>query len=189
MKKGFGLIEVLIGIALAGIVGTLLVSLLVQNQGLYIRQSSKVSQGINLNDAKAEINDSIKVSSGIVTNNPIGSPQLTTGSDAIVLSLPSINSQGQKIEQTFDYIVIYQDSAAAVVRKKLFVVPQSSRQTEDKVLAKGVSALEFVYKDSIGNIVSATSASKVNFTITLLDTSGYGQQQLSQSGEVNLRNN
>lgn len=189
MNRGFGLVELLIAITLAGVIGTVLVTLLVQNQGLFIRQSTKVSQGINLNDTQAEISNSIKVSSGIVSTNPIGTPQFTTGSDIIVLSLPAIDSQGQKIEQVFDYIIILQDSSTSTVKKKLFASASSSRPAEDKVLARGVQLLQFVYKDQIGNIVSATSASKVNFTITLLDTSGYGQQQTALSGEVTLRNN
>lgn len=189
-SNGFSLIEILIASALAGIVGTLLISILVQNQGLFLQQDAKVSQGIGLNNAVATVNESIKMSAGVVLSNPIGSPQYTTDTDTLVLSLSSIDSNGNIIDDTFDYLIIYLDGPGnSVLKKKVIVSPTSARNGEEKVLVNQISQLTFSYLDQNGSPISPISSSKINFVINLAQKAGYKNEQSSASGEINLRNN
>ncbi len=187
--KGFTLIEVLVAAATASVAGVLLITVLVQNNGLVYDQSAKVSQSLNLNDTTSQINDLVKNASAIVTTNLIGSPTYTTNAATLVLSLPSLDASGNIISDTFDYAVITKDSDPQILKKIIFKAPASTRKVENKVLASKLDAVSFLYLDDNGNTVSPTAATKINYTINLKQRIGVGNEQSSTSGQINLRNN
>ncbi|EKD90601.1 MAG: hypothetical protein ACD_30C00112G0042 [uncultured bacterium] len=192
MKNSFGagLLEVLVAITISAAAGVLLIKTFVENQGLYFEQSSKITQGFSINSAYSEISESIKKSSAVAPANLIGSPQFTTDNNTLVLELPSIDSSGNVINQTFDYIVITREGQnLSFLKKKLFPNPLSQRSPEDKLLATNVSSFTLSYKDQAGNQVSPTNAQKVSFNFELSQKAGYANQQSSAAGEINLRNN
>lgn len=187
--RGFTLIEVLVAAATASVAGILLITVLVQNNGLVYDQSAKVSQSLNLNDAASNINDLVKNASAIAATNLIGSPTYTTNSSTLVLSLPSLDASGNIISDTFDYAVITKDTNPQVLKKIVFKSPSSTRRVENIVLAGKLDSVVFSYLDDNGNTVSPTAATKVNYTINLKQKIGVGNEQSSASGEINLRNN
>lgn len=189
-ERGFSLVEVLIGVTISGLAGILIVALLVQNNGLFFQQSAKVTQGLAVNDAASQVNELIKSSSFVASTNLIGSPLYSTSSDTLVLALPVFDSGGNLVSNVYDYAILTRDSPNfSVLRKIIFVSPQSSRKSENRVLATKLARVTFVYFDDSGNVVSPTAASRVNFIINLDEKAGYSNQQSSTSGQINLRNN
>ena len=189
-QVGFSLVELVIVIILAGIAGTILVSIFVQNNGVFYTQTAKVNQGLSLNNTSTEIQEVLRAANGIASNNPIGSPQYSTNSTTLVLTLASIDSLGNVIEGKYDYIIITRDAQKAYILKKIvFPDPSSSRKGENLVLATKLSQIEFKYLDNSGNPVSPLSASKVNYIINLSEKASYGTENASASSVINLRNN
>lgn len=192
MKKnpGFTLIELLIIITVSVIAGSLLVATLVTSNSLFINQSSKVSQGLSLNDSVSEISELIKLSSSIVPSYPVSSPQYFTNDHTLVLAIPSIDTSGQVIVDTYDYTVIAKDTNKPnILRLNLFPDPTSSRKSQNKVLATNLSEITFIYLDNNNNPISIAQAVKVNFTINLTENNGLSSQTGSASGLINLKNN
>lgn len=188
--KGMSLVEVIIASAIAGVIGVLLVGFLVQNNGIYFNQTSKISQGTSLNDSSSKIDSVIKNASSVALNYPISNPQYTSDTSTLVLALPSIDSQSTIIENTFDYAVIAKDAQKPnVLRKQIFPNPSSSRKSENTVLSTTLSQITFLYYDSTGHIVSPTLATKVAYSINQNQKASFGNQTSSFSGQVNLKNN
>lgn len=188
-KTGFTLVEVLITVAVAIVAGTLLISIWVQNNGLYKAQTSKISTGVSLNDALTDITESIKNSATVASNYP-AQPSVTTDTDTLVLALPSINANGYVIENVYDYVVITKDpQKPKLLRKFVYPNAQSTRPKEEKLLSNVLTNVIFNYYDDNGNPVSPTNAEKITFIIQTSEKAGNGQNVASSSGQASLRNN
>lgn len=184
--------EMLVVVSISAIAGVILVSFLVQNNGLFLQQTARVSQGLSVNQASAQISEAIRSASAVATDcsPPACTSPYSSSPSTLVLTLPSIDAAGEIIESSIDYLVITADSSQpAILRKLTFPNALSSRQAENQVLVTKLSQLNFGYFDTAGNQVSPTSAARVNFTINLLEKAGFGDAQSSASGQVNLRNN
>jgi prepilin-type N-terminal cleavage/methylation domain-containing protein len=186
--KGFTLVEILIGVAAAGVIGSILVAFLTQNSRIYTHQNTKVNQGMELNTAFAEIEETIKSGGSVVSQYPAtGQATHTTGLNTLVISVPSINAQGAVLQNSYDYVVLYPD--AKILRKKVFPDAASSREQVDTVLSTKLSKLEFKYYDSAGQIISPVQSAKIGFIINVSDSIATETESSSASGQVNLRNN
>lgn len=189
-SAGFTLMEILLYTALAAIVGSLLVGIMVSSSGIFFRQNASVSHGVSLNEALNHITESVKQSSAVVSNYTNGSFSFTTNSSTIILTIPSIDSQSAIVANKFDYAVITQDPTDSYLLKKyLFPDQASSRSAEDSVLATTLSEIQFAYLDNSGNGVSPSSASRVRVTINLSERAGSSQKTASISGTINIKNN
>ncbi len=58
-QRGFTLVEVLIAMGISVIVGGLLMTIIVNSAGLFQSESSKLTQGLNINDALASVREQI----------------------------------------------------------------------------------------------------------------------------------
>ncbi len=188
---GLTLVELLIGLTTAGIVGVLLISLLTQNSRIFSNQNAKLTEGITLNNSSARIADSIKSSSGIVTQYPVnGAAEYTTGTTAIVMTVPSLSAQGSVIKDTYDYQIIAADPQnSKILRLKLIPDALSSRKAKNEVLATNLSLLELSYYDINGQLITPIQAVKIGYIINVNQIVNAENQSSSASGEVNLRNN
>lgn len=189
--KGLSLIEIIVTTTIAALIGTALVTFLMQSNGIFFNQNSKITQGVSLNTATSQITNSIKTASSIAAAYPQSSPQYTTNSSTLILSLPAIDAQSLVIDNVYDFIVITKDPQKPYILRKLVFpsVGQSSRKSENMVLATNLSSVTFLYYDNNGNTVAPTQAAKVNFTVNLNTKSGLDSQTGSASATVNLRNN
>lgn len=187
--KGLSLIELLIMTAVGGIVGILLVQLLVQNSSYTTQQSAKVAQGISLNDLTYAVSNDIKLAGAVASGYPVSSPSYTTNSTNLVLKINSIDSNGNIINQTYDYIVVNQDSTnTTILREQLFPDATSSRRAFNHVLVTNLSSIQFSYLDPNDNPITPIQAAKVNFVVTVSNQNGIYVQQNSSSAKVSLRN-
>lgn len=187
--KGFSLMEVLIAMSVAVVAGVLLMGMWVQNNNVFYKEQAVSSQQVNVNDVSDQISLSIRSAASVATSLSHNSVLYTTGLEALVLTIPSIDANQKVIEDTFDHIIIAKDSQNTKVLKK-FVVPNgaSNRKSENKVLTTKLSEINFYYLDQNNLAVSPTSAAKINFSFKVLENYGGKTEESSKSGQVNLRN-
>lgn len=187
MRNGFTLPEVITAITVFVLVGGLLLGIMVNNTGLFYKQSSKVSQGLGVNDALAKIRSEIKEAQAVAAGYPIGNPTYTSSSTQLVLQLTSVDSSGNIISTTYDYAVF------AVTDGKLtyqvFPNAASSRQGANRILASNVSSVFFQYFDATGAQSGPTNAVNVKASLTLIQKAGQGFETNIATSEANLRNN
>lgn len=190
MKNGFTLVEILLVVVTSSIVGTLLIQTLIQNNGVFYQQSGRVSEGLSLNNATSIITKDIRSSQGVALGYPQPSPyQYVSSDNTLVLSVPSIDSSGNVISQTYDYIIIFADSINPnVLRKKVYPALGSIRGQENRVLLSNLSQVKFSYFDANGQPVSPQATQKINFILNASTQIGEESQVSSSSSEVNLRN-
>lgn len=162
-------------------------NLLTSSGNLFLDQSVQVSQGLSSNQAKQEIGDLIRSSAGVVSQYPIsGAAQYSTGSQILVLRMPSVSQNGQIIESVYDYAVVSPESK--ILRLQVFPDGSSLRKSENKVLSTSLKDLSFSYLDANNNPVSPTQAARITFTIDLLDKGGISENESNSSSTVNLKN-
>lgn len=184
--KGITLPEVLITIAIAVVVGGLLINIMFQNTGLFYQQTSRVNQGVGINDSLSKIRASIKEARSVAAQYVDGSTTYTSSASQLVLSLPSVDSSGNVLANTYDYVVYYLDQDK--LRFLLFPNVLSKRMLANQIISSSAESLLFQYFDSSGNQVSATSAVLVKVTLTLRQKAAYGFETNIATSEANLRN-
>jgi prepilin-type N-terminal cleavage/methylation domain-containing protein len=190
-QAGFTLVELIMAISLTAIVGVVLLTILIQNNGLFINETTKISHGLSSNAATTEISDTIRSATAIVNVCP--SPTCTTtyssSNSTLVVAVPAIDASNNAVNNIYDYIVITADSTNSKVLKKIiYVDPSSTRKSSNKMLANNLSLLQFYYLDQSNKVVSASSATKINYVINFTQQVGVKNQVSSSSGQINLRN-
>lgn len=185
---GLTLIEVLVAMGIAVIAGALLVVVIVNSAGLYSNQSSKVQQGLNINDALIKVRGSIKQASSVAVSYTNGSTTYTSGADQLVLKVASIDSSNNIISDTYDFFVFFLNQNS--LRFKIFPDPLSSRKVADQVFSTSVDSLNFRYFNSANPPleVSPTAATKIRIALTLKQKSGANFETNTATAEANLRN-
>lgn len=187
-QAGLTLIEVLIAMGLALIVGTLLVSILVNSAGLFYKESSKLEQGVNINDALSKVRENIRESTSVAVSFTSGGTTYTSNSTQLVLKISSIDSSGNILANTFDYFVYFLDQKK--FRFKIFPDAQSERIAQDQIFSTNVDSLSFKYLDSANppNEVTPNIAKNVRITVTLKQKSGANFETNTATSEAGLRN-
>ena len=171
--------EVLIAMGIATAVGGLLLAVIVNSTGLFYNQSSKVEQGLNINDALLQIRQNIKQSAGIDS---------TSTSEQLVLKISSLDESGNIIDDTFDKFVFSKDQN--ILRFKTYPDATSARLAQDQIFSTSLDNLKFQYFDSANppNEVTLASATKVRITLTLRQKSGSSYETQTATSEASLRN-
>ena len=187
-ESGFTIVEVLISMLIASIVGGLLVVIMVNSFGLFYKQSSKVEEGLNINTALSSIQNNIKDASSIAISFTKGSETYTSGQNQLVLTVPSIDSSNNIIASTYDYFVLFQDTN--MLRYKVFVDSVSKRKPQDQIFSTSVNNLVIKYFNlaSPPVEVSPSNARKVRVTVFLKQKIGISFETTTATTEANLRN-
>ena len=107
--KGLTLLELVITMGLVSVVGLLLVVIIVNSTGVFYKESSKLSQGLNINYALSSIRSDIKQSAGVAASYVDGSTTYTSGTTQLVLKRSSVDSSNNLISNTYDYFVYFLD--------------------------------------------------------------------------------
>lgn len=186
--KGVTLVEALLTLGIAVVVGALLLVIIVNTSGLFYQQSSKLEQGLSLNDALSEIRKSIRTSQAVAATYPAaGSPTYTSGATQLVLKIPSIDSSGNIIS-TSDYFVFLKDTDK--LRFRTFPDSQSSRKAQDQIFTTKLDSLIFEYFDAQvpPQQVQPNLAVKIKISLSLRQKAGVGFETNVATAEANLRN-
>jgi prepilin-type N-terminal cleavage/methylation domain-containing protein len=186
LRNGFSLAEVILVLAISTIVGVLLLSILVNSTGVFYTETSKVDLGVSANDSLVKMRGYIKEAVAVATSNPIGSPTFTTGTNTLVLKIPALDSSGNIISKTYDYVAFYKSGDKFYI--KTFLDASSHRMNEDMFLTSAVNNLVFDYYDSAGVVITPVGAVKVKATIVLAKKAGAGTETNIATSEANLRN-
>lgn len=186
--KGLTLIEVLITLGISLVVGALLVVIIVNTAGISYKQSSKLSEGLNINDALFQVRSNIKNSGGVVASYTDGTTAYTSSAEQLVLKIASIDSSNNFISNTFDYFVFFKDSNK--LRFKTFPNALSKRKPQDQILTTLVDSLNFKYLNAENPPAEVTpaTAKKVRITLTLKQIAGAAFETQTATSEANLRN-
>lgn len=179
MSNGFTLVEALTTLAIATVVGTLLVVIMVNTGGLFYQQSSKLNLGLSVNDALGEVQKNIRQAQSVAN---------TSSDNQLVLKVPSKDSSGNIITNTFDDFVFRLVGTTLT----LIVSPDaaSSRAGVDQIFSNNVDLLIFEYFDSQNppQAVTPNLAAKIRITLKLKQKAGAGFEQNIATSEANLRN-
>ncbi len=183
------MIEILIVTSVSAAIGVLLIQLLVSNNGLFYDQSSKVNQGLTLNNSTAKLESIIRSGASIASSYPESSPQYITNDSTLVIKIPAIDTNDQAIPDIFDFVVVSKEvSNPRILKKYLFPTSPSTRIQDEETLLTNLSQVTFNYLDKDNNQVSPPSATKVNFILKVSEKIGLEEKISSASSEVNLRN-
>lgn len=186
--KGFTLFEVVIVAGIAVIVGTLIVGILINNTGIINKESSIVTQGLNINDAIREVDTYGRQAVLVASGYPEVSPTYVTGANTLVLKIPAINSQGI-IGDVYDFVVITKDSSnPKLLKEYIFPDTLSIREDKNTILTNLLSSIEFEYLDNNDAPIAAPSAIKIKTTISVLSKTSYSDQSRSATIVTSLRN-
>lgn len=187
-KKGLTLVELLITMSIGVVVGTMLLVILVNSGGLFYKESSKIEQGLNINDAFSVFDEAVKQAVAIETSHAFGSTTYTSGIDQLVLKMSAIDSSNNIISNAYDYYIFFLDQTK--LRLRTFPDPQSSRKSRNQIFSTAVDSLTFKYFDNSNppNEVLPASAKKVRMEIILKQKSGAGFETNIATAEANLRN-
>lgn len=185
---GFTLIEILVVMGIATVAGVLLVVIMVNSAGLFTEQSSKVEQGLKINDALSEVRSSVKQANAVAENYTGGGSVYVSGLSQLVLKVLSEDSSGNIIDNTFDYFVFFLDQN--LLHFKIFPDPVSSRKLADRILSNMADSVNFQYFNSANPPVEVTpvNAAKVRITLTLKQKNGLNFEVQTGTSEANLRN-
>lgn len=170
------------------VVGVLLVVIMVNSAGLFTQQSSKIQEGLNINDALSLVRSSIKQATVVAANYTSGSTTYTSGANQLVLKVVSIDSSNNIISDTFDYFVFFLDQKS--FHFKIFPDPASFRKPADRILSTSVNSLGFQFLNSANPPVevSPPTATKVRITLSLIQKIGIKFETSISTSEANLRN-
>lgn len=187
-EKGLTLIEILVAMGIASTVGILLLVIMVNSAGLSTKESFKVQNGLNINDALSKVRSTIKQASSVAASYTYNSTTYTTSATQLVLKVSSIDSSNNIISDTFDYFVFFLDGK--ILRFKIFKDSVSFRQSADQIFSTNVSNLTFRYLNSADPPVevSPTSAAKVQIILTLMQRAGVAVETQIATSEASLRN-
>lgn len=189
MSNGFTLVELLVTTGVIVVAGVLLLAVLVNSTGIYYKESSKIGQGLNSNDALNSIRQYVKGASAIAATYQVDElTSLVTNSSQLVLKLPSVDSNENIIPDVFDYFVFLKEEDK--LRLRSYPDIQSSRLTIDQILSSNVESLLFQYFD-LGlppQEVEAQLAVKIKVTLNLKQKNGLGFEENISTSEASLRN-
>lgn len=184
--NGFSLTEILVVSLITVIVGGFIVSILFNTTGIYYNQSAQTQQSMDLNDTFSKVRSSIRQSKFVATGYPEGSPTYTSGINTLVLKIPSVNSSGNTISDTYDFAIVTKSQDKLYY--KLFPDAISARSSDDQILASNVDNVYFNYYDSAGTEVNPETSSRIKITLTLKQKAGAGYKVNTATSEASIRN-
>lgn len=187
--KGLTLLEVIIVMGISIVVGVLLVVITVNSLGLSYKESSKLSEGLSINETLSHIRQTIKESSGVSSSYTNSGIIYSSSATQIVFKIAAIDSSNNIISDTYDYFVYFQDLDK--LRFKTFPNALSSRKSSDRIFTNSLDNLSFQYLSSSNPPleVAPTAAVKVKITLKLKQKSGASNYEtITTTSEANLRN-
>lgn len=185
-RQGFTLPEILVGLAIAGLISTLVAAVYFAQFRLFTNQNTILEIANQARLAVDEIVNQTRESQAVAATCCGGD---TTSQTALVLAIWPINGAGEPYQpspSTFDYIVYKQDAADNTrLIKKIVPDPQSTRSASERILATKLApgGLQFTYDNQ-----DPSQAAEITVNITTQGYSGTKTQTTTQSAKAVLRN-
>jgi hypothetical protein len=181
MNRAFTLTETVITIALSVVIMLALVNLYLNFNTLYLYQQTYVATTNAASNAMKALDGAVLPADQIVASHTFSGTTITTGVNAVVLELPSINASGDIITGAHDYIGFATTSTD--LYERIDANAGSARTTSAKKVATLIDSLSFAY-----DTADATAASRISATTTTKLVTKNGTIQTSLHQLFYLRN-
>jgi prepilin-type N-terminal cleavage/methylation domain-containing protein len=210
-KAGFTLVELLVSLAVIGILGVTFVTYLSTSYFGSLQQQDRLQLGSTLQAANRTMSDELSLSSGILTTGtltdtyaPVGG--WVTSSSTLVTTSPALDNVGNIIYTAtnvpYTNEIVYFVTSNTLYRRviknpavtgnaALTTCPQivaNSSCPADGLVTSNVHSLTFTLLDADGAPATATNARLVTFTLALQKTSYNTTINSSRAETVRLRN-
>ncbi|MFA6519319.1 MAG: type II secretion system protein [Candidatus Paceibacterota bacterium] len=146
IKRGFTLIETVVVIAISVIALAALVNLFLIFNTTYGNQQAFMAAAGSAGGTMNALEAAIMPADHVLTSHNFSGTTYSSNASTLVLSLPAVNSSGNIITGTEDYIVFYASSAN--LYRLIQAGAGSSRVSGLKQLSTTLSALSFTYDDA-----------------------------------------
>lgn len=136
------------------VIGIMMVVLMIVNQifvsgyGLFVKQSARtdVENGVVL--AARAIAETTRGATEVEVSSVINGTTYTTGTNVLVLKVPSIDSSDNVIAANYDHIAVYRDATdTTAIKTDTQISGASQRPSGKKIITKYNSILAFRYND------------------------------------------
>lgn len=176
-RRGVSLVEILVAVGISSLllasVSTinLLASQTSEYGTTYMATHAGTRQGIDW------MTQDIRWANQILSSITISSTLYTTADDTIVLEIPSIDSSGNVIAETNDYVVYHLNSEDNTILERILDAHEdSSRSDATKTIAQNVSALGFSANGTgLASVSDVTVLSQVEIALTTQKTAASGK--------------
>lgn len=179
--KGFTLVEAIITVALTAVLMLALANLFINFSSLYVHQQTFVATANAASGGIAALNAAILPASRVLGTHVFSDLTLTTGSDALILELPSVDGSGDTIPGAYDYIGFY--LSGTDLYRRIDAHAASVRQSSTKRVAALVDSVAFSY-----DTADATQATRVSVDISTRLATKSGIVETSLHRQFFLRN-
>ena len=184
MKKhgGFSLLEVIIVIFISAVVVLAVFEIYITLSKTYLLQHASINASSGAAAFVNELQDMAHQADAIETSASISGTTYTSGSTTVVFELPAVNSSGDVLSNTYDYVTLYATSTNAY--RVIDANASSARVDGTKKLSDVVQNLTFTYDTGTPSTATAVT---IDMTTATTVKSNTVQTRLKQ--QVYLRNN
>ncbi len=185
-KFGLTLVEILVGIAVFGLITVLIAAIYLSHYKIYSNQNSQIDAASQSKVGIDEIVNQIRQSASVANScTPCGSD--TTSSSVLILQLWPLDSNGDPKDPSsgnYDYIV-YKKNPIDITQmiRKILPNASSTRKGGNQIISSNISSLTFTY-----NNADPTQATKVTIVLTTSQAALGKTQTSTQTKVVDLRN-
>lgn len=148
-RSGFGLIEVIVVIAILGIISGVFIQSYLNSKKTFDIQKSKSALQTETRNSLDQVSKWIKLSNSVLSTLTINSKTYTTSDTTLILQVPSIDEDQDIIPNSYDY-VIFKPNATYPDQLQQIIYPDShsSRDQLDRTINQNLSTIEFKYYNS-----------------------------------------
>jgi type II secretory pathway pseudopilin PulG len=164
-ERGFTIIELITGVALIALFSLVLSGIVVTAQRSAAVEKTKADLAVENRHLVDETTRQIKSARAVLASASLFGLPYTTGSQTLILELPSIDNNQTIIDGTSDWLVFrkngpnfqfIQDGSTGSVRP----------DTESRLLSQRMTALTFTFFDANGSTLSADFENAVSVAIS-----------------------
>ena len=181
MKQGFTLLEVLLSTFLFALILIALFDMFLGYKKIFDIQQAFVGVTGNARDLVGAVAKSARGADSIVSSHLFSGVTYASGTTTVVFELPSINSSGDIIPSTYDYVTVY--ALGSNVYQLTETGVGSARSAGSKQLTNVLQSIIFTYDSSIFANVKQVTVEITTATTTRLRAA---QQHLRE--QIYLRN-
>ena len=179
--RGFTLLEIVVIVAISAVMCIVLVDLYRAYARMYGYQKGAADTAGSAATVANELQEWVLQASRILTSTTYSGATYTTGTNTLVLEVPSIDASGNMLTNTYDSVIFY--SSGTHLYRVLSPNAASVRTASTKTLSTKLASLSLAYNDA-----SVTSATQIIADIRMQSTEGRGTSQYQLTQKVYLRN-
>lgn len=191
-KNGFSLLELLITMAVLGIISVVLTSIYIDTNKTFKIQKSQTLLQTESRNSLDFIDTWTRRASTIMTSYTTADLTVyTTSSTVLVLQVPSIDASQNILSNKYDYFVYKANVSSPMnLEERIYADASSARATSTKNLDQHLSSITFSYYDSSNNLLAANfdTASIIKTTITSEEVVSGKTNTVTVDSESKIRN-